>query len=270
MILHRSINAIPDTGDHRASVVDLESVIMTMWLPRIWVSCFLSLVAAEAVADVKVAATIAPVHSLVSMVTAGVSEPALIVEPGASPHSYAMKPSEARSLDKADVVFWIGPALEPWMTRALSTLAADAHVVELGRIDKLTRLGVRDGGHWSGHEHHEHTDGEQDHHEEDQTLSRLDPHLWLDPDNAVVWLQAIAGELSHADPEKASVYRANAERAADRLAEMTLAMERDLSAVRKAPYIVFHDAYQYLERRFDLNAAGRSALAMPIARVLRI
>ncbi len=229
---------------------------MMMWLLRAWLACLLALMAAKAIAEVKVAATIAPVHSLVSMVTAGESKPALIVEPGASPHSYAMKPSEARSLDEADVVFWVGPSLEPWMTKALSTLAANARVVELGNADKLTRLGMRDGGIWAGHAHHEQSHGELDHHEDDQTLSELDPHLWLDPDNAIAWVQVIAGELSLADPERAAIYRANAERAADRLTDMASAMERDLWAVRATPYIVFHDAYQYLEHRFDLNGVG--------------
>ena len=103
--------------------------------------------------DLQVAATITPVHSLVSMVTEGITSPELIVRPGASPHGYAMKPSEAQALDSADVVFWVGDALEPWMEKAVTTLASDAVVVELAGIKGVEHLAFREGGVWEGHDH---------------------------------------------------------------------------------------------------------------------
>ncbi|MGI9433350.1 MAG: zinc ABC transporter substrate-binding protein [Geminicoccaceae bacterium] len=207
----------------------------------------------DADAEVKVAASIAPVHSLVAMVTEGITEPALIVRPGASPHTYAMKPSEAQALDQADVVIWIGEALEPWMTKAIVTLAGDASVVELGAVDGVTRLAMREGGDWTAHDHEDHGDDHQD-------RMAIDPHLWLDPDNAGIWLSSIAAALALADPENAEMYRANASLAVERLDAMTADIELRLAPVKKQPYIVFHDAYHYFERRFGLQPMGSVSL----------
>lgn len=233
--------------------------VMTKGLRRFWLVLATALTAGHAAAEVKVAATIAPVHSLASMVTEGVSEPALIVKPGASPHDYAMKPSEARALDQADVVFWVGDALEPWMEKALRTLAADAQIVELGAAEGVNKLSVRERGVWNAHGHRGHDDGPDDEEETDRG-HRYDPHLWLDPDNAIVWLEAMATELLAIDPTNAQIYQANASDAAARLTDMTVSIEADLAPVKEKPYIVFHDAYQYFERRFGLNAVGAISL----------
>ena len=136
---------------------------MRRGLGPIAVICFLilsmlELRTARAASQVRVAATVAPVHSLVAMVTADITEPSLIVRPGASPHSYALKPSEARALDEADVVIWVGEALEPWMAKAVTTLATAAAVIDIFRADGrlVRRLEHRtdDGGHgratWDG------------------------------------------------------------------------------------------------------------------------
>jgi zinc transport system substrate-binding protein len=218
------------------------------------------LVASPAAAGeaIKVAATIAPVHSLAAMVTDGIVEPDLIVRPGASPHSYAMKPSEARALDRADVVFWVGEMLEPWMVKAIGTLAGDAVVVELAAVGGLNRLGRRAGGVWEAHDHHDddeaHTEPDQEGHE------NVDPHLWLAPDNARIWLDAMAAALAGADPDNARTYKANAAKAAEKLTTLALDIEELLTPVRGKPYVVFHDAYQYFERRFDLQPVGSISL----------
>ena len=226
------------------------------WLALV---CFFS--AADIKAEVQVAATITPVHSLVSMVADGVSEPELIVRPGASPHHYALKPSEARALGQADLVFWVGEGLEPWMAKSLRTLASDAKVVELGTIDGLTKLPVREGGVWEGHHEHDHDEGDEDHDTDAHDATLIDPHLWLDPENALIWLQVIEAELAAVDPENAEAYRENAAAAMIRLQGIIAAIEKDLEPVRGTPYIVFHDAYQYFERRFGLNAVGAISLS---------
>ncbi len=215
--------------------------------------------ASAAQADVQVAATIAPVHSLVSMVMEGVGEPALIIKPGASPHHYALRPSEARAIDEADLVFWVGAGLEPWMSKSLETLAADAQTVELGAVDGLVVLEARAGGVWERHDHAGHDDhddhaGHNDHAELEKSV--IDPHLWLDPNNGLAWIKAIETALTDLDPDHAEFYQANAEAAAITLREMTAAIEQDLEAAKGRPYLVFHDAYHYFERHFDLTPVG--------------
>lgn len=203
------------------------------------------------------AATVAPVHSLVSMVTDGVTAPDLIIRPGASPHNYALKPSEAQALDEADVVFWVGESLEPWMVKALTTLAGDADVVELGEAGGVHQLGFRKGGIFEAHDHDEADEhGDHDHHHHGD----IDPHLWLDPDNATVWLDVIAKILSEADPANADGYRANAENAVSKIAATVADIETLLEPIQEKPYVVFHDAYQYFERRFDLHPLGSISL----------
>lgn len=217
--------------------------------------------AGEVQAEVQIAATITPVHSLVSMVTDGVSEPALIIRPGASPHHYALKPSEARALRQADLVFWVGESLEPWMAKSLRTLASEAKVVELGAIDGLTKLSARAGGVWEDHDDHEHDEANENRDADAHDAALIDPHLWLDPLNALTWLEAMATELSAIDPENAKTYQENATAAKDKLKGIIAKIRNDLEPVRDKPYIVFHDAYQYFERRFGLSPVGAISLS---------
>jgi zinc transport system substrate-binding protein len=211
------------------------------------------------------------------MVTEGVTSPDLIVRPGGSPHGYALKPSEARALDNADVVFWVGEALEPWMGKAVTTLAGDAVVVELAEIEGIERLAFREGGIWDGHDHGEkghndHGHDEEDHHKhahDDEThhdhgqdhAGDFDPHLWLSPDNAMAWLHVITKTLSEHDPDHAETYRANAEAAIAEIGAVTAEIEGLLEPLSETPYVVFHDAYQYFENRFDLHPLGSVRLA---------
>ncbi|MGI9487156.1 MAG: zinc ABC transporter substrate-binding protein [Geminicoccaceae bacterium] len=207
--------------------------------------------------ELRIAATVAPVHSLVAMVTEGIIEPALIVRPGASPHGYALKPSEARALDDADIVFWVGKGLESWMAKAVTSLAGDANVIELGEIDGILRLDMRESGAWNEEAHGETEEHGGHNHEH---AGGYDPHFWLDPQNALIWAEAIAEELASADPSNAASYRANAKAAI--LAIETVAVEIDelLQPVRDKPYAVFHDAYRYFENRFGLQPIGAISL----------
>jgi len=217
-------------------------------------------------ADVpSVAADIPPVHSLVAMVMQGVGSPDLLVQPGASPHGYSLRPSEAQALEKADAVFWVGEGLEPWLEGSLEALAGDAIVVELMEADGTTELPFREGATFEKHSHDEdehHEDAGEDHakegdqgHEEEKHAGH-DPHGWLDPENGRAWIDAIAATLSDLDPDNAETYRANAQTGKDKIVAAINQVVADLNSVRGKPFIVFHDAYQYFETRFNVPAAG--------------
>ncbi len=224
---------------------------------------FATAVSQSKASDLQIAATIAPIHSLVSMVTEGLASPELIVRPGASPHGYALKPSEARSLDTADVVFWVGEALEPWMAKSVMTLAGDAVVVELGEIEGVERLAFRKGGIWEEHGHDDEAKGDEAHHNHghDHAADSLDPHLWLSPNNALIWLDVIAETLVEHDPEHADDYRRNADGAAAGIKAIVAEIEGLLQPYKETSYLVFHDAYQYFERHFDLHPLGAIRLS---------
>jgi zinc transport system substrate-binding protein len=197
----------------------------------------------------RVAADIAPVHSLVARVMAGVGEPGLILPPGASPHDHAMRPSEARALADADLVFWVGPELTPWLARAIGTLAPDAKAVGLME-ESAARLALRHGATFAPHEH------DEPGHDEPGHADGIDPHAWLDPENAKAWLDAIAAALAAADAANAAAYAANAAAAKVEIDALGERIDARLAPVRGRGFVVLHDAFHYFERRFGIAAAG--------------
>lgn len=212
----------------------------------------------------RVATDIAPVHSLVSRVMDGVGEPSLVIQPGASPHNYSLRPSDAGALESADVVFWIGDELTPWLTGALGNLAGDARQVALLHAEGTERYAFRDRvlaeaeGH-DDHGHESHSDAGHDDHDHDD--GRIDPHAWLDPANARHWVGLIAETLAAQDPANAEQYRANAEAVRADIEAMTADIRAQVEPVSDVPFVVFHDAYQYFERRFGMNTVGAISLS---------
>lgn len=193
-----------------------------------------------------VVASIAPVHALVAAVMQGAGTPELIVRPGASPHTYALRPSDARALDQAAAVFWIGPELETFLVKPVASLPTRARIVTVTRLPGIELLPAREGGPWEADEHDHDKAG----------AGEVDAHLWLDPRNARRIVAAAADALAAVDPDRAGLYRRNAATTDRRLAALDRDLEARLGPVRSVPFVVFHDAYQYLERRYGLNAVG--------------
>ncbi|WP_259400305.1 zinc ABC transporter substrate-binding protein [Roseovarius sp. SCSIO 43702] len=210
----------------------------------------------------RVVADIAPVHSLVARVMEGAGSPGLIVQPGASPHEYALRPSEAAAVQDADLVFWIGPELTPWLSGALDTLAPGADVTALLEAEGTTQLPLREAALFDAHDPHHDHDEAHDHDDShgDHAHGDTDPHAWLAPANAAHWLDVIAARLSEADPENADLYRANAATARDDLDTLTAEVTATLAPHRGARFVVFHDAYRHFEHAFDLPASGAITL----------
>ena len=200
----------------------------------------------------RVVADIAPVHALVSMVMEGVGEPTLLIPTSASPHGHSLRPSEADALQNANLVFWIGEALTPWMESSIDTLAKDAKTIELLSAYGLTLLEFREEAIFENHDHeHEH---EGAHHEDEHHHEGVDPHAWLAPENAIIWLDLIAEELAEVDPENAPQYRQNATSGISIITLASTQIMKDLSDVQDTPFIVFHDAYHYFEASFGVEA----------------
>lgn len=214
--------------------------------------------AAPSLAEVpQVITDIAPVQSLVARVMQGLGKPEQVVRQGASPHGYAIRPSEARNLENSDAVFWIGPALTPWLERAIANLAPNASVIELLEAPETTVLEFRQGAPFDSADM-EGEGGKHDH-DHDHAHSGHDPHAWLDPQNAKVWLDLIADELGRLDADNADTYMANAKAGQAEIDAVQAQIQDTLAAVRDLRFIVFHDAYQYFEHRFGLSASGAIA-----------
>jgi zinc transport system substrate-binding protein len=213
----------------------------------------LSLVAPAYAFD-GVVASIKPVHSLVSAVMDGVGEPTLIVRSTGSEHAYSLRPSDARAIEQATVIFWVGPGMETFLDNSIETLGGDATVVAMENTPGLEKLAYREGGPFEAHSH---GDDDHDHgHDHDHAHGEYDLHFWLDPLNAKAMLSEIERTLSAADPDNAERYRENAAAYAGQLDALVAEIEAQIAPVKDSPSIVFHDAYQYFEQRFGINVAG--------------
>ena len=238
-------------------------------------------------AEIKVVASIKPIHSLASYLMEGIAKPDLIVDGYASPHGFALKPSHAKMLQNADLIFWVGEDLENFLVKPLNAIAKKAEKIELMEIKGLEKLKFRERNIFDGHDDHGHKeddhddhkheeDGhkEDDHddhkHEEDghkddehghdehghegHAHGEYDPHIWLDPLNAKIILNEMVEHLIENDQKNASKYKSNFAKANKDLDKLIKNVKSDLNKDFKS--IVFHDAYQYFEKRFEVNILG--------------
>ena len=219
-------------------------------------------------AEVKVVTSIKPLHSLVSYLMDGVAKPDLIVDGYASPHGFSMKPSHAKMLQNADLIFWVGEDLENFLEKPLSSIAKKAAKIELMETKGLQVLKFRErnifdehddhddhDGHAKkkdGHDDHDDHDGHDDH--EGHAHGEFDPHIWLDPINAKVILFEMSKHLIELDAKNESVYRDNLSKAYKEIDNLTKDVTAELN--KSVASIVFHDAYQYFEKRFNVNILG--------------
>ena len=255
-------------------------------------------------AETKVVASIKPIHSLASYLMDGISKPGLIVDGYASPHGFAMKPSHAKMLQEADLIFWVGEDLESFLEKPLKSIAKKAEKIELMEIKGLNKLKFRernifeehddhghkeddhddhakkedDHGHDDEHKEDSHDDhghddehkkdghddhGHDDEHKEDghdahghegHAHGEYDPHIWLDPQNAKIILNEMAEHLIENDQKNTSVYKANLNKALKGIDKLLKDVKSELNKEFKS--IVFHDGYQYFEKRFNVNVLG--------------
>ena len=233
-----------------------------------------SLGVSAANADVSVVTSIKPVHSLVSGVMQGVGSPTVIIEGAGSPHTYSLKPSQAKQLQDADLVFWMGDELETFLEGPIQNIAKNAKSIKLIDSHGLKKIKFREGGMFEEHDDHDdhddhdkeknakddHDDHGHDKHakddHDDHGHGEFDPHVWLDPINAKAVVHEIEEALVKADPKNAKKYEANAVRMAEKLDQLVTELRVQLQPVQGKGFIVFHDAYQYFEQRFGVAAIG--------------
>ncbi len=215
---------------------------------RMLFAVILSLWSLTSMAQPQVVASILPIHSLVAAVMQDVAEPELLMRGGSSPHDYSLRPSDVRTLNQAELVFWVGEELETVLARPLAQ--SPARAIALMDNPGLELLPLREGGLWEAHDH-----GHDHHHHGDE-----DAHIWLEPRRAAVMVEQIAAVLSEHAPVHADQYQHNAAETVSRLQALEAEIIETLAPIRTTPYIVFHDAYQYFEDRFNTMAVGSITL----------
>ena len=228
---------------------------------------------ADVSTDIKVVTTIKPLHSLISRIMETRGEPQLIIEGTNNPHTFVFKPSHAKMIEEADIVFWIGEDLEAFMEKPLNSLAKDTKKIGFMDSESIEKIEFREknifddhDGHEDEHEGHEDDDHghKDDDHDDDHkdahahAHGEFDPHIWLDPENAKEMVKIIRDELIKIDPEGQRQYSVNTAGATLELDNLINSIEKELS--KDISYIVFHDAYQYFENRFGVIPAGALTL----------
>ncbi|MES2667950.1 MAG: zinc ABC transporter substrate-binding protein [Pseudomonadota bacterium] len=205
--------------------------------------------ALPAMAEVpRVVTDIPPVHALVSLVMGDLGQPVLLLDKGASEHDFQLRPSQAGQIADAGLIVWVGPDLTPWLTRALGSLGDTAPTLALLRNPETDTEAYGN-----------HDDDDSDDADGAAARSGIDPHAWLDPENAEDWVQVIADRLARLDPANAATYAANARAAEQAIEALDDEVERILAPARATPLIMAHDAYGYFADHYDLTLAGAVA-----------
>jgi zinc transport system substrate-binding protein len=242
-------------------------------------------------AETKVIASIKPLHSLVSYVMDGVGTPGILVDGSSSPHTFQLKPSHATMLQEADIVFWIGEDLESFLETPLESIAKNSKHITLMESDEIELLKFREKNIFGGHDDHDDHEGHDDHdeheehddheghdehdehegheghdehadehgdehddHHDGHAHGEYDIHFWLDPDIAKTIVKIVTRELSELDPTNASTYKSNSAKALNEINQLISDAKSKIN--KDAKYVVFHDAYQYFEKRFGVEVIG--------------
>jgi len=218
-------------------------------------------------ADLKVVTSIKPIHSLASYIMDSVGSPGLIVDGYNSPHSFQLKPSHAKMLEQADIIFWIGEDLENFLEKPLATIAKKAEKIELLEIKGIKKLKFRERNIFEEHDDHGHDAKKEEHDDHGHDAKKeehdnheghghgeYDPHIWLDPINAKVILNEITEHLIENDSKNASTYKSNLAKALAKIDKLIIDVITETNT--NLSYVVFHDAYQYYENRFNVNILG--------------
>ena len=194
----------------------------------------------------EIVVSIKPLHSLVSAVTEGSNSVSLVIDSSMTPHNFALKPSHAKLLNNAKVLFYIDDEFESGLKKTVKGLPKSVKVIRVSKMKKLRLLSTRADDNWEedGHDHHDHGH------------SSNDLHFWLDPNNAIEIVKSITQELSAIYPENINIYKKNAKNIIKEIKTTDLLIKSMLEPVRNKPYIVFHDAYQYFEKAYSLKSVG--------------
>jgi zinc transport system substrate-binding protein len=217
-----------------------------------FVASFLLIGSAQA--EVKVLTSIKPLQLIAAAVQDGVAIPEVLLPPGASPHNYALRPSDVRKVQSVDLLYWIGPDMEGFLPRVLNGRTLPSVAVQDLPGLKLRRFAE------DSHSHAE----EADEHDHDHRPGSLDAHLWLSPVNARVIASKMAADLSAADPANAARYQSNLKAFDERLDALDLRLKARLAGIAGKPYFVFHEAFDYFEDAYGLKHTGVFSVAAEV------
>jgi zinc transport system substrate-binding protein len=220
--------------------------------------------------QLRVVVDIPPVHGIVDGVLGSNASITTLIDSGIDPHNYTMKPSHAAAVSEADLIVLIGEALTPSLAEKLPSLANNAKIIELAEVPNVHLIAYQDAhddheddAHHDDHAHkvhdeHDHGDAHHDDHDDDEhhddehdghDHSGIDPHMWLDIENADVWAHTIAKSASELSPALTSDINANLAA----FEQALIGLKSEMQTLTAKPYSVSHDAFGYLEESFGID-----------------
>ena len=208
--------------------------------------------------NLKVVTSIKPIHSLVANVMKGTGTPALLIKGASSPHGFSLKPSQSRTLQNADLIFWVGPTLEASLQKPIASIGENAVSIELEEIleeEHHLNADVHNDDHKEDHEEVGH-DAHEKHENHNEHKHNANAHIWLNPDNAKLIIHEISHELGKADPKNAEIFERNANETILKIDALISEMKNTLAPIKKDGYILFHDAYKPFEQHFGFQSSG--------------
>lgn len=224
-----------------------------------------SFTALDAQADVRVLTSIKPLQQIAAAVQDGVGTPDVLLPPGASPHHYALRPSDVRRVGEADLLYWIGPDMENFLPRVLGSRSKTTVAVQSLPGLTLRHFGQDSHSHEGDHDGHDHDAAHgHDEHDHDHRPGSLDAHLWLSSANARVIAAKMAADLAQVDPAHAARYQANLTAFTERLNGLDQRLQARVAGVAGKPYFVFHEAFDYFEAAYGLNHTGVFSVASEV------
>ena len=192
--------------------------------------------------EIKVVTTIKPLQLIVSAITDGITTPVLLIPANQSYHHYTLRPSAVRTLDDADLVVWVGPELETYLSSLLAQVEAKTELIGAFELPGLQRHALSKESVIAGDDAHDH-----DH------SGQFDAHIWLDTDNALLIAEAVAQRLTGLDPANASRYTSNLATFSSRLQQTKQKNAEALATLKDLDYAVYHNAFQYFEKQNGLQ-----------------
>ncbi|MDP9554926.1 UNVERIFIED_ORG: zinc transport system substrate-binding protein [Pseudomonas parafulva] len=219
-----------------------------------FLTLFVAFIAFSAHADVHVLTSIKPLQQIAAAVQEGIGSPEVLLPPGASPHHYALRPSDVRRVAEADLLYWIGPDMEGFLPKVLTSRSKTTVAVQSLPGMKLRHFGEDSHSHDEDHDDHDH----------DHRPGSLDAHLWLSSVNARVIAGKMAADLASVDPANADRYTRNLATFTQRLDALDTRIKARVAGVAGKPYFVFHEAFDYFEAEYGLKHTGVFSVASEV------
>ncbi len=198
----------------------------------------------------KVVTSIKPLQLIVSAITDGITTPELLIPANQSYHHYTLRPSAVRTINQADLVVWVGPALETYLSTLLGRTEASGNAVRALTLPGLLQHPLSPAAVTTSGAEHEHNDGHTD---DSHQHGTFDAHVWLDTDNAKLIADAVAQQLQTIDPANRARYVANLTRFNLAVDAMKLSNRESLAPFNGEGFAVYHNAFQYFEKQNGLQ-----------------